>query len=238
MKQKSETHPRARSLGRARLGARSGRPQAAGVALAVALSSLSILSACGGGGSSPGGGGVVGGSGASSSGGGAGAGASSGGGGAAAGGSTAVAAGECAMELTFTTVNYGGRYAPRNVSAVWVTDPQGAFVRTLEENGRIREQHLGAWEAASGGNTVDAVTGATNAGPREHQASWDCTDTSKADVPPGKYTVSAEFTSDNTGGVFGPPAPLLQVQFDVGSGPQTLSVPDNGYFTGVSLTYQ
>jgi hypothetical protein len=198
------------------------------VALVVAVLSLALpacSSSTDSGGVSPAGtGGKAGASGASGSGG--------------AGGTTAAPMGSCSLELTFTTVNYGGRYAPRNVSAVWVTDPQGAFVRTLEENGRIRQQHLGAWETASHGSTVDAVTGATNPGPREHQVSWDCTDTKGAAVPPGTYQISAEFTSDNTGGAFGPPAPLLTLQFDVGGGAQNVSQPDDGYFTGVSLTYQ
>jgi hypothetical protein len=181
----------------------------------------------------PGGAGGYGASGSASTGGSSGAGASE-----SAGGSTAAPSGACSMLLTFTTVNYGGRYAPANVSAVWVTDPQAAFVRTLEENGRIRQSHLGAWEKASGGSIVDAVSGATNRAPREHQVSWDCTDTSQAAVPPGAYTVSAEFTSDNTGGFFGGAAPLLQVQVDIGGGPQTLSPPDNQNFTGISLSYE
>jgi hypothetical protein len=37
---------------------------------------------------------------------------------------------------------------------------------------------------------------------------------------------------------FGPPAPLLTLQVEVGGAAQTVTQPDDGYFTGVSLTYQ
>lgn len=146
--------------------------------------------------------------------------------------------GSCAVTFSFTTVDNNGRYSPRNVSAVWVTDSQGAFVKTLEENGYIRQSHLVAWETQTKGNTVDAVTGATNAGPRAHNASWNCTDVGGNDVPSGSYVMHAEFTTTNTGGFFGGPAPLLDVPFDVGGGPYTLNPPDQPLFVGIELTYQ
>ena len=59
-------------------------------------------------------------------------------------------------------------------------------MKTLEENGYIREGHLSVWEQAASGNTVDAVTGATNVGPRTHEASWDCTDFNHAAAQPGR----------------------------------------------------
>lgn len=141
------------------------------------------------------------------------------------------------VTFTFTTLNNNGLYAPRNVSAVWVMDANAKFVRTLEENGYIRESHLGHWEAASGGNTVDAITGATNSGPRTHTVNWDCTGLDHQPVPDGSYTMDAEFTTSNTGGFFGAPAPLLQVPFTLGSGAGTITVPDQQYFVGISLTH-
>jgi hypothetical protein len=200
-----------------------------GIAALVCLCLL-CLTSCGGT-SDPVGGGA-GGSAKVGNGGASGAGASDGAGG------TVTPAGTCRMVFTFTTVNYGGRYAPANVNAVWVTSPDGSFVRTLEENGRIRQSHLGAWQKATGGNLADAVTGATDRAPRQHQAVWDCLDKSKAPVAPGRYTVSAEFSSDNTGGLFGAAAPLFTLEFDVGSGPQTLNPPDAADFTGISLTLE
>jgi hypothetical protein len=146
--------------------------------------------------------------------------------------------GGCSVALSFTTVDNNGQYSPNNVSAVWVTSPSGAFVRTLEENGFIRQFHLTAWEQASGGNTVDAVTGATNRAPRAHQSTWDCTDLNGAPVPAGTYTLNAEFATDN-GGFFsrgGPP--LLQVPVPVGQGPQSIHPADAQYFTGIAVTVE
>ena len=149
----------------------------------------------------------------------------------------AASAAECALTFTFTTIDNGGRYSPSNVSAVWVTDAQNAFVKTLEENGYIRQVHLTAWEQAANGNTVDAVTGATNRSPRAHSATWDCSDVHHAPVPPGTYTINAEFATDNGSGFFGGVAPpLLQVPFQVGAGPQSVAPPDAQFFTGIGLT--
>lgn len=143
--------------------------------------------------------------------------------------------GPACVLFTFTTLDNGGRYSPNNVSAVWVTNPAGAFVRTLEENGYIRERHLTAWELASGGNTVDAVTGATNRAPRTHEAAWDCADPSQAPVPPGAYTLNAEFATDNGG--FSRP-PFLQVGVPIGQGPQAIHPPDEQYFVDISVVVE
>ena len=153
------------------------------------------------------------------------------------GGSSMAPVGACTLTFSFTTVDNQGRYSPRNVSAVWVTDPQGAFVKTLEENGYIRQGHLTTWIQASNGSEVDAVTGATNYGPRTHDATWNCTDLKGAAVPPGAYTMNAEFATDNAG-FFGKPAPVLAVPFSVGNGGQTVAAPDAQYFTGIALTIQ
>jgi hypothetical protein len=143
----------------------------------------------------------------------------------------------CKTVFTFTTLDNHGRYSPRNVSAVWITDPNGAFVRTLEENGRIRQSHLVQWEQASGGSIVDAVSGATNVAPRAHEAKWDCTDLSHAPVGPGTYTVNAEFATDN-GGFFGVPAPFFSMPFDVGGGAGVTTAPDAEFFVGIQLSYE
>jgi len=141
----------------------------------------------------------------------------------------------CSLTFTFTTVSNGGEYAPDNVSAVWVTNPSSAFVRTLEENGRIRQKHLTAWEQASGGSTVDAVTGATNRSFGTHTVHWDCTDLGGAAVPGGTYTLSAEYADSNFS--FGG-NPLLSVPVPIGSGPQSIHPPDAQYFTNVSVVVQ
>jgi hypothetical protein len=117
-------------------------------------------------------------------------------------------------------------------------DGNGAFVRTLEENGFIRQTHLVQWETDTLGNKVDAVTGATNAAPREHTVVWDCTGADHQPVPDGSYVIKAEFTTANTGGFFGGPAPLLEVPFDLGAGPGVVNVPDAELFVGITLTHE
>lgn len=139
----------------------------------------------------------------------------------------------CTVTFKFTTLDNHGRYSPSNVSAVWVTDSSGAFVRTLEENGYVRQSHLVQWEQASRGSKVDAVTGATNRSFRAHQATWDCTDAQGNVVPLDGHALNAEFASDN-GGLFGVPAPFLTVPF----GPGTTTVPDEQFFTGIEVTAQ
>ncbi|HEX7669366.1 MAG TPA: DUF2271 domain-containing protein [Polyangiaceae bacterium] len=139
----------------------------------------------------------------------------------------------CQLTFVFTTVDNHGNYSPNNVSAVWVTNSQSQFVRTLEENGRRRQSHLTQWEASSRGVTVDAVTGATNTAPRVHTASWDCNDKTHGGVPPGTYTVHAEFATGNSG-----TPPSIAMPFQVGSGPETLQLPDAKYFTSISLNHQ
>lgn len=147
------------------------------------------------------------------------------------------AAGAC-VTFTFTTLDNHGRYSPRNVSAVWIMDAGGAFVRTLEENGFIRQSHLVQWQADTSGNKVDAISGATNPAPREHTALWDCAGLDQQPVPDGGYVAKAEFTTSNTGGFLGGPAPLLEVPFDLGNGPGTIDVPDAEFFVGITLTHE
>lgn len=150
------------------------------------------------------------------------------------GGATATGSG-CTLTFTYTNLDNGGRYAPDNVNATWVTNSQGQFVRTLEEDGKRRQSHLTAWELSSGGNTVDAVTGATDSTFRTHHVSWNCLDVNRVPVPPGAYTMNVEFATDNNAGPSGPPH--LQVPFQVGA-PETLDPPDSGYFEGLQLTIQ
>jgi hypothetical protein len=117
-------------------------------------------------------------------------------------------------------------------------DGSGSFLRTLEENGYIRQSHLAQWQTDALGNKVDAITGATNPAPRDHTAVWDCTGADHQPVPDGSYVLKAEFTTSNTGGFFGGPAPLLEVPFDLGGGPGVINVPDAQFFVGIALTHE
>lgn len=135
------------------------------------------------------------------------------------------------LHVDFTTVSFGGKYAPKNVVAVWITDDHDAFVKTLGVFATKRAKYLVTWLAASGGNTVDAVTSATFAahGPRSMQ--WDSTGVDGKVVPDGSYRVHIEFTEQNKlGKVTSFPfakSPFAEVQ----------SPPDELYFEDVHVSY-
>jgi hypothetical protein len=132
-------------------------------------------------------------------------GAEPGGGGAPAPGASSTSSATCALEVSVTTVSPGGRYAPRNVGAIWVADASGQFIKSLDVWGNRRLSHVEAWNTATAaagvpGNVVDAVTGATAVAHGAHLASWDCSDFSGQVVPDGDYRVYFEVTESNGAG--------------------------------------
>ncbi len=127
------------------------------------------------------------------------------------------------LRVEFTTVSYGGRYAPRNVGAVWITTEAGAFVKTLEEWGTRRHTNLYAWRKSSAGNTVDAITGATRSTAGAHTSTWNCSDGRKVLVPAGNYVVNAEFVENNVSSTGTGAGPGWKQTFTVGATPETLT---------------
>ena len=101
------------------------------------------------------------------------------------------------LVVTFDTTPAEGRYEPRNVVAVWVETPEGAFVRTLSRWADRRRQYLRAWNAASSGNVVDAVTGATFSNHGTRTVTWDYEDAAGDLVPDGRYVVRMELADSN-----------------------------------------
>jgi len=130
------------------------------------------------------------------------------GGGTGAGGATGNS-GKCTMTFDVTTVTAKGRYAPANAGAVWITDAQNKFVKTLRTWSILELQQVTAWVQASNRNTVDAVTGATRRshGPLD-QTKWDCTDVMHAAVPDGAYILHVSF-AESDANIFAP-APGIQ----------------------------
>jgi hypothetical protein len=112
--------------------------------------------------------------------------------------------GKCTFTFDASTVTAKGRYAPSNAGAVWITDAQSKFVKTLQTWSLFEIQQVTAWVQASGRNTTDAVTGATRRsdGPLT-TSKWDCTDVSHAAVPDGKYTVHVSFAESDANPFFG-----------------------------------
>jgi hypothetical protein len=153
-------------------------------------------------------------------------------------GGTTTMSGKCSFTFDVTTVTTHGAFTPNNVGAVWISTGAGSFVRTLDEWGSARRiVNATAWETASSGNTVDAVTGATRRDEGPLSVRWDCTDTSNNPLPVGAYTLSVTFTEDDAG-FFAPPQRVATVNFSIGAGPVMLTPPDQANFTSMSLTLQ
>jgi len=111
------------------------------------------------------------------------------------------------LQITTTTSNAGGNYAPRNIVAVWVETENGQFVKTLVAYANSRKTHLNTWEssttkAGSAYNTVDAVTGATRSSHGTINCSWNGTDYKRNKVEDGTYKLRFELTDKNSTGNF------------------------------------
>jgi hypothetical protein len=134
--------------------------------------------------------------------------------------------------LTFrmTTAPYGGRYAPKNIGAIWVETSTGTFVKTLKRWARIRARYLSRFAASSKNDLTDAISGATLANHRTpHEVKWNLTDRAKARVKDGQYRLAIELT-DRDG-----PGALLYIPFTVGAAPVRLTPTATKEFLGMEL---
>lgn len=140
------------------------------------------------------------------------------------------------LDVTFTTTEKGGEYAPRHVIAVWVEDDYGNFVKTLMAYADMRMTHLNTWEAittsvGSAFNTVDAVTGATQYVHEQRSCTWDGSNFQDVDVEDGKYKVFMELTDENrTGNV-------SSFTFTKGGSSQQLTPEDVPSFKKISINW-
>ena len=115
------------------------------------------------------------------------------------------------LRIRVRTTAVGGKYAPRNIGAIWIEDSAGKFVKTIELWAKTRVRYLTRWKTASANNVVDAVTGATLSAHTTHDRTWNLTGLDKCKVKPGNYRVVVEETDANTSG------PTLEIPFTVGS---------------------
>ncbi len=207
-------------------------------------------SAGGPGGSTSGGGsgGAAGGGGAGTAGGGSSQGGSSNGGGSAGGAGGGGSAGSpgagggtssanCSLSVKVTTAAAGGKYAPRNIGAIWVADQSGKFIRSLEVWAQRRANHLTQWNAATSkagaaGSRVDIVSQATLTSHRAHTATWNCQDFKKLPVPDGTYRVYFEMSDASNNG------PNRFETFTKGPAAATLNPADNNNFKAIELSFK
>ena len=143
------------------------------------------------------------------------------------------AAGVASSAMTFEvlTARQGGKYAPKNIGAIWVETQSGAFVKTLELWAATRRRYLYRFAAETGGNVVDAVTSATLRSHMLHHVAWDLTDVNGTAVASGPYKVIVECTDHESQGE------TIEVPFQVGDS-LTLMLPDQSYYTDMRLVVQ
>ena len=139
--------------------------------------------------------------------------------------------------LRLTTAAAGGKYSPRHVLAVWVTDEKGAFVKTLEVRARKHGKQLREWRKATQDRDdalVDAVTGATLKRHETRDVAWDCRDARGNVVPDGVYRIFVEFTEKQGRGPVTAPDYIV---FRKGAEPFRGRARDSRYFRDVALAY-
>jgi len=102
------------------------------------------------------------------------------------------------LSITVTTTPNGGPYAPKHVTAIWIEDANGTFVKTIGRWAGARISHLVAWIAKSG-QDADAVSGATIANHTNPlMVTWDLKNRAGTIVPDGTYTIRMELADSNS----------------------------------------
>ena len=140
-------------------------------------------------------------------------------GGSAAGGGPPGGTSGC-LTVSFTTVSPKGKYSPRNIGAIWITDANGAYVKTLTVWAGKRAKYLTKWISSSGGDKVDAVTSATLSSHGTRQGVWNCTDKAGQALGNGDYFLNAELTDRDGSG------PYMKVPFTFDGNPFDVQMPD------------
>lgn len=135
------------------------------------------------------------------------------------------------VSFTVTTVTDNGNFSPKHVLAIWVEKADGTFVRSMKIMADKRKQYLYTWNAKSGGNVVDATTGATLLSHQTHTISWNCLDANKNKVPNGDYKMFIEFTDQHAQG------PKDSVSFKISASAQHLTPASKTYFKDKVLDF-
>jgi hypothetical protein len=150
------------------------------------------------------------------------------------------------VTVQFTTITYGGEYAPANYGAVWIEDASGKFIKTAKRwAGTTHASDLATWTMVSmgwgsifgGGNMADMVDAVSSPTIRMHQAhmvTWNMKNAEKQLVADGEYTAVIEMTESRARDRNGP---LLRIEFTKGPSPQMVMPPDEMNFKGISLSY-
>jgi hypothetical protein len=135
------------------------------------------------------------------------------------------------LTVSVVTGTAGGNFAPNHVVAIWVENSAGTFVKTLTVYAQARGYDLTNWESVSGGNTTDAVTGATQSNHGTIYGNWDGTDTKGITSPDGTYRLCMELTDKSSTGNFS------FFTFTKGSVAQTQTPPNVPSFSSISIKW-
>lgn len=106
-----------------------------------------------------------------------------------------------ALRIVVRTTALGGRYAPRNIGAIWIETATGQYVKTVQRWANRRRAYLTSYMAVTGGDVTDAISGATLSSHITHDVTWNLTDRNRCEIPPGNYRVAIEMTDGNMTGV-------------------------------------
>lgn len=139
------------------------------------------------------------------------------------------------LTVTFDTTPAGGRFAPRNVVAVWVETSTRRYIKTLGRWSAERTLSLIGWAMASNSD-LDVVSGATRLDHSERlQVVWDTADADGELVVAGGYRIRMELSDDNAG------TPDVNNQgafpFSIDGVARVETPDDNGGFTNVVIDY-
>jgi hypothetical protein len=145
------------------------------------------------------------------------------------------------LTATITTQTTGGKYAPKNVGAIWIEDSSGKWVYTLDWwDGLLNVQWLTNYNKVQGPSYTlfdpkpgpDTVTSATLNMHKTHTVSWGFEDKSGAQVPDGDYTLKIEITEESATGK------VQEIPFKKGAEPVTVMPPDAPCCVDMKLTLE
>lgn len=96
------------------------------------------------------------------------------------------------LTLNITTNTYNGMFSPSHVCAIWLTDENDSFIKSLEVNASFREVNLRKWKSHSKSDKTDAITSATLHSHRTHNIVYDSA------LEDGTYKIWVEISENNT----------------------------------------
>lgn len=154
------------------------------------------------------------------------------------------------VQVNLTTVSYAGVYKPAHCFAMWISDANGNYVRTINYQGNKYKQYLTYCNAAALASSKVVTDGVTGESLPIHNwkyaypsskilripFTWDCKDQAGVSVPNGKYYLNVEYTEDNATGKY------IQFEFEVGFSSATYTRTNETtnpgkWFSNVSVVY-